>query len=100
MQKDDHVTEQPIEQNLSTPSRVQKDMEFLKNSWANIADNEEAEARLLAALEKEPAVTNTQPIDNEGFHIHMSKNQKKAQNKQIRNEAYPTRSKVSKPPFK
>jgi len=32
---------------------VQKDMEFLKESWANMAADEEAEQRLLKELEKE-----------------------------------------------
>jgi hypothetical protein len=80
-----------------TPIRVQKDMEFLRNSWAALADNEDEEAGLFAALESEP-LTNNPTIDNERFQMHMSKSKKKAQNKQTSREAYTTRSKVSKHP--
>jgi hypothetical protein len=32
---------------------AQNNMEFLKESWANITENDEAKARLLAELERE-----------------------------------------------
>jgi len=37
-----------------THVRVLKDMEFLKKSWANMAENVATEADLLAAIELEP----------------------------------------------
>jgi hypothetical protein len=69
---------------------VQKDMQFLKESWANMAENEEQEQRLLAALDKGPAPSN--------FKMVNTKSRKKA-SKTPPNSIYGTRSKVgpSKP---
>jgi len=50
-------------------------MLFLNDSWTNIAENDEAEARLLTTLENE---TYVQANDNDGFQIQVSKSQKKS----------------------
>lgn len=88
-----------------TQETVQNDMEFLNQSWANIMENEKAEERLLAELEKEhPKDVQLQPIINDGFQLAQSKSQKKApKNKErLNKELYQTRSrKVDHPkPFK
>lgn len=44
--------EKQITQPLSTPDIVQKDIDFLKNSWANIVENKDADTRFLQTLEK------------------------------------------------
>ncbi|GAU37905.1 hypothetical protein TSUD_163420 [Trifolium subterraneum] len=69
--------------------RVKKDMEFLKTSWANMADNEDEEARLIEYLEKEP----TPPTKD--LRLKLSKGQKKSQKKlnQSSRDSYTTRSK-------
>jgi hypothetical protein len=79
-----------------TPDRVKNDMAFLKDSWANMIENEEEEARLLTHLEQEPA----QHVDN--FQLKMSKSQKKTQKRmnQSSKDSYATRSKVFQKPFK
>lgn len=41
-----------------------RNMEFLKDTWANMVEDEENEARLLAALEKESSIA-----DDEGFQV-------------------------------
>ena len=70
-------------------------MDFLNESWANMAEDADAEARLLASLEKEPV--NCQH-DNEGFQVQISKHQKKIQRKkQISRDSYATRSKGTNP---
>jgi hypothetical protein len=84
------------EKRIETPDRVIKDMDFLKNSWANMVENEDEEARLTKFLEKEP----TQSAD--GFQIKLSKGQKRSQKKQNKSsrDSYATRSKVNPKPFK
>jgi hypothetical protein len=72
--------------------RVQKDMAFLKESWANIAETEEEEEqRLLEALEKEPAPS--------GFKMVTSKTNKKAaaSTSSTPKSVHRTRSKVGPP---
>ncbi|WJX83945.1 hypothetical protein P8452_66568 [Trifolium repens] len=77
--------------------KTQQDMQFLKESWANIAEKEDEELRLLAELEKDPA--------SSGFKVVASKSSKKEKAKLTRNlktaSSYGTRSKVSvTKPFK
>jgi hypothetical protein len=81
----------------TTPERVAKDMEFLKQSWANIIDKDEAEASFLKDLEKEPE---EQAMTADGFQMKVSKNKKKAQQKlkHLSRDTYATRSKVSSKP--
>jgi len=48
-----------------------KNKEFLDKSWANIAEDEEGEKRLLLQLEALDGSTSTQP--NDGFQMVKSK---------------------------
>lgn len=95
------------DESIETPAQLQvalvssadtnkKNMNFLKESWNNMAENVNEEAGLLAILEKETVST-----DDDGFQIQMSKHQKKTQRKkQINRENYATRSRGSNKPFK
>jgi hypothetical protein len=80
----------------STPDRIVKDMEFLKNSWANMAEEEENQ------LVVDAAVQAVHQVPDEGFTVSMSKHQKKVQRKKIHSskDSYATRSKVPSKPFK
>jgi hypothetical protein len=80
----------------ATPEKVKKDMAFLNESWANMVDNDDEEARLMQFLEKAPS----QPVEN--FQVQLSKGQKRTQKKlnQSSKDSYQTRSKVSLKPFK
>jgi len=81
---------------VSSADTNQINMKFLKESWANMPENVDEEARLLAILDKEIVSS-----DSDGFQIQMSKHQKKAQKKkQINRENYATRSRGSHKPFK
>jgi hypothetical protein len=81
---------------LVTPERVKKDMNFLKESWANMAENEENETRAIETLEKEIQHS------SDGFQLKVSKGQKKAKKRmnQSSKDSYATRSKVNQKPFK
>jgi hypothetical protein len=77
--------------------KTRQDMHFLKESWANIAEKEDDEMRLLAELEKDPS--------SSGFKMVASKTSKKEKARVARNlksaSSYGTRSKVSvTKPFK
>jgi hypothetical protein len=76
---------------LLTPSRVAKDMAFLKDSWANMVEAEDDTTQIME--------TTTQ---DEWFQIHLSKNKKKAQKKlmQSSRDSYATRSRVPPKPFR
>jgi hypothetical protein len=79
-----------------TPERVVKDMNFLKNSWANMVDEE---------VEEEDQIEDTENNDNShdsGFQLVMSKAQKQNQKKKNKTgvNTYGTRSRVNKKPFK
>jgi hypothetical protein len=76
------------------PDRVVQDMAFLKQSWANMVDAEEESRKLLEDTD--------QGVDEEGFQLQISKNQKRAQKKlkQLSRDTYSTRSKVPPKPFK
>jgi hypothetical protein len=79
-------------QDAPTPTRVAKDMAFLKESWANMVEADD---------ENNQNIADTNSHDD-GFQIHMSKNQKKAQKKvkQSSGNSYATRSRVPPKPFK
>jgi hypothetical protein len=79
-------------QDAPTPTRVAKDMAFLKESWANMVEAED---------EADHNIADTN-LHDDGFQIHMSKNQKKAQKKvkQSSRDSYATRSRVPPKPFK
>jgi hypothetical protein len=73
---------------------VAKDMEFLKNSWANMMEEEEADKVL------EDPGPSANP--NAGFQLVLSKNQRKGQKRAtVANmDSYTTRSKGTSKPFK
>ncbi|KAK2368654.1 hypothetical protein QL285_081835 [Trifolium repens] len=79
-----------------TPPNVKKDMAFLNESWANMVENEDQEARLQQFFEQDPP----QAVQN--FQVVLSKSQKKAQKKQniSSKDSYATRSNVNLKPFK
>jgi hypothetical protein len=105
-QKDDttNVVAEPlvINQPVATPVRVQNDIVFLKESWANMVDLEEHENFQAAASEAAAASVDEQHLSDAGFQLKLSKNQKKAQKKATHSgkESYATRSKVNQKPFK
>ncbi|WJX25654.1 hypothetical protein P8452_14674 [Trifolium repens] len=78
--------------NRLLPDRVVKDMEFLRESWANLAEAEDN------ATTKDDMIHTA----DDGFQVQLSKNQKKAQKKKLQasRDSYATRSKVSPKPFK
>jgi hypothetical protein len=84
-----------IDESIQTPDRVAKDMEFLKESWANMTEADET-------LQNVADTSLIADSNDQGFQIHLSKNQKKAQKKlkQSSRESYATRSKVPPKPFK
>jgi hypothetical protein len=79
-----------------SPDRVIKDMAFLKQSWANMTEEDEATQKLLHDLGPNTDLT------DEGFQVMMSKATKKAHKKGLhtRRDSYTTRSKGSSKPFK
>jgi hypothetical protein len=85
----------PVAQNL-IPDRVVRDMVFLKESWANMTETDDA------ALQNVEDTSNNGDSNEQGFQLHMSKNQKKAQKKlkQSSRDSYATRSKVPPKPFR
>jgi hypothetical protein len=81
---------------VNIPDRVEKDMAFLKESWANIAEAEEESHKNLED-------TGQQVVIHDGFQVQLSKGQKRAQKKlkQSSRDSYATRSKgVSPKPFR
>jgi GTP cyclohydrolase I len=79
-----------------TPDRVMKDMNFLKDSWANMAEEEEV------IQQNEETTENALVQHDDGFQVSMSKHQKKAIKKRTQSskESYATRSKGNSKPFK
>jgi hypothetical protein len=75
------------------PVNVVKDMEFLKESWANMAEEADAEAAANNLVDT---------VSDEGFTVAISKHQKKIQKKKTQSskDSYATRSKVPPKPFK
>lgn len=66
--------------------------EFLKQSWANIAQNEDEEARLLRELEQPNADVN----DNDGFQLVKERSKAVKKKKQVVSN-YGTRKKTGNP---
>jgi len=89
-QVNDGGTELESEEEVSNEisvDRNQRNMEFLKNSWANMADNEQDEALLLAELVRHD--------EQDNFQLVVSKRKQKRQKKLAsQKKAYETRSKV------
>jgi hypothetical protein len=73
-----------------------QDMAFLKESWANMVEAEEE-----ATTEANETEQREDNFDD-GFQVHLSKNQKKAQKKLKcpSKDSYATRSKVAPKPFR
>jgi hypothetical protein len=87
-----------LEVSHHTPERVKRDMVFLKNSWANMAELEENEA-----LHESEASPSTETLNSaDGFHVKLSKSKKKAHKRGVQSskDSYATRSKVLQKPFK
>jgi hypothetical protein len=84
----DNVEAQGSDQELD---KTQQDIQFLKESWANMAEKEDEEIKLLAELEKDTS--------SSGFRVVASKSSKKEKARLARNmktaSSYETRSKVS-----
>jgi hypothetical protein len=78
------------------PERVARDMNFLKQSWANMT--EAADETLQHVVD----TSLTTDPNEQGFQLHLSKQQKKAQKKitQSSRDSYATRSKVPPKPFR
>lgn len=97
---DSQPLEDEEEEHIPTPERVQKDMEFLNSSWANMLDDVVVDNRLYE-VQNPPAIIQ-QNIDDEGFQLQISKSKKKAQKKvsQAKKAEYTTRSKVLQRPSK
>jgi hypothetical protein len=92
-----------------TPDRILKDMQFLKASWAAMAEEEEEEgSQNLKAAENDmqnqvlEVAENAIQQQDDGFQVSLSKHQKKIQKKksQSSKESYATRSRVNSKPFK
>jgi hypothetical protein len=70
--------------------RVQKDMQFLKDSWANMVENEENETELLVALDKGQSPSGFQMV------VSKARNKEKAKSITSSKNIYGTRSKTFK----
>lgn len=83
----------------SSKNTEQRNMEFLKESWVNIAENADAKANILDGLEEKDDSVYGEDV---GFQVHISKSQKKShKKKQIGKGSYATRSNVVNPkPFR
>jgi hypothetical protein len=79
-----------------TPDRVTRDMEFLKESWANMTEADDD------ALQNVAETNLNADSQEQGFQLHLTKHQKKAQKKlkQSSRDSYATRSKVPPKPFR
>jgi hypothetical protein len=77
------------------PDKVARDMAFLKESWANMTEADEA-------FQNIEATSHAADTTDQGFQIHMSKQQKKSLKKlkQSSRDSYATRSKVASKPFR
>jgi hypothetical protein len=73
------------------PDRLKRDMAFLKDSWANMAELDETNMDLNELVHSEDA-----------FQVKFSKAQRKVKRKGIQSskDSYATRSKVNPKPFK
>jgi hypothetical protein len=80
---------------VQIPNKVARDMAFLKKSWANMTEADEA-------FQNIEATSHNADTTDQGFQIHMSKQQKKSQKKlkQSSRDSYATRSKVPPKPFR
>jgi len=81
--------------NMNVPERVQTDVQFLKDSWANMDGKEDADNRLLAALERdEPILDRDNDEGPSCFTLVQTKRKSKSQKQRMTGKSYSTRSKV------
>lgn len=80
----------------ANPVRILRDIEFLKNSWAHMIENNKEEDSLSTKSPPNVGVSNQLIVDQDGFQLKLSKGQKKAQKRlnQLSKDTYSTRSKV------
>jgi hypothetical protein len=77
------------------PDKVARDMAFLKESWANMTEADEA-------FQNVDTTRHDAESTDQGFQVHMSKQQKKSLKKlkHSSRDSYATRSKVPSKPFR
>jgi hypothetical protein len=82
--------------NKLTNERILNDMNFLKESWANMVEEDDVTQQDLEIA------NNTEMLQDDGFQVAMSKQQRKIQKKKSQSgkDSYVTRSKVSSKPFR
>ncbi|KAK2396978.1 hypothetical protein QL285_058604 [Trifolium repens] len=86
-----------VQEHDTSLDMAHKNMQFLKESWANMAENEEDEIRLLEALQKEPSPSGFKMVTSKSSNKMKAKGNKTSGN----GSSYGTRSKVSQAkPFK
>ncbi|MCH95612.1 hypothetical protein A2U01_0016592, partial [Trifolium medium] len=89
---------------IPTPERVQKDMQFLHESWANLAEKEDEENRVITAqIQQETNVrmdaahvtdTSSSQLDEQGFQMVVRGKKKTQKHQSQGSRLYATRSKV------
>jgi hypothetical protein len=97
-QLDDNSKEGSSEEEVRYEDATNQDianMEFLKQSWANIAEVEDADARLLADIENSYDSETNAPVNAADFKMVISKKYKKKQ-REVQNRIHKTRSKTDK----
>jgi hypothetical protein len=96
VQDEDNISQDSGSNHEIIPERIQQDIQFLKDSWANIVENEDAEKRLMDDLERDEPSTDEQSAS---FQMVQSKKTAKLKKKTAAKIPYSTRSKVghSKP---
>jgi hypothetical protein len=82
--------------NKLTNERILNDMNFLKESWANMVEEDDVTQQDLEIA------NNTEMLQDDGFQVAMSKQQRKIQKKKSQSgkDSYVTRSKVSSKSFR
>jgi hypothetical protein len=88
-----YTVEPVLTLNADIPPRVQHDMVFLKESWANMQEQEEAEAKFLAEVEASEVGLAAHQQES-SFQMVTSKNKKKKSKSPVKKATYDTRSKV------
>jgi len=82
------VVNPQVGNNSETPARIENDLKFLNDAWANMMEDEEAEIRALKELEKEHVGIDT----NDGFQ-KVTKRKQKQKKTNAALKVYDTRSK-------
>lgn len=108
IEEEESVSNQGSSQLVPTPVRIQKDMNFLKVSWANLAELEENDSEKSAdRLVEERLIDEAQQnedqrnIEASGFLLVTNRNKKKNKSPSVSKSSYTTRSRAGHPkPFK